>query len=209
MSSHLPLALAALLLLAGCVTFSRPAADIKQFRLDYTAPPPPGEPLPVILRVPPMEVAATYDREPIVSRRDDYAIDTYFYARWASNPGNMIAGLLARDFAASGLYRDVQTAVSMVTPDFQLKGTLEEIEERRAAGRCSAHLALRFTLAATRGGRDERVRFSKLYQAEEPARCGDPEAIAVAMSAALARLSAEVQADVYAGLAPAVAAGTK
>jgi ABC-type uncharacterized transport system auxiliary subunit len=194
-------ALASFLLLAGCISLTQTRPPSKQFRLDYVSRPPAGTPLPVILRVPPMEVAAIYDREPIVYREDDYRIEAYNYARWAGNPGTMIAELLARDFAASGLYRDVQMAVSLVPPDYQVKGTLEEIEERGSDSSCTAHLGLRLTLTASRGERDRRVRFTKLYEADEPVRCGDHEAIAAAMSAAMAKISAEVQADVYAELA--------
>lgn len=186
--------------LAGCVRLGQPAPRIEHFRLDYTATPPEGPPLPYILRVPPMEVAATYDRDPIVYREGEYRIGSYFYDRWASNPGNMIADLLARDLVRPGLYRDVQTAVSLVAPDFQVKGTVEEIEERIDGTSCSARLSLRVTLAGTRGAREERVRFSKLYSATEPAKCDDPDSLAQAMSAAMATLSGEIQADVYAAL---------
>src|SRR6185436_4569965 len=117
-------------------------------------------PLPFVLRVPPMEVAATYDRDPIVYREGEYDIGSYFYYRWSSNPGNMVADLLARDMAASGLYRDVQTAVSVTSPDYQVKGTVEEIEETVGAT-CAAHLGERITLSATRGPREERVRLAK------------------------------------------------
>jgi len=202
MTRALRLALLALLAVAqaGCFNLSQPAPRIEHFRLDYEAAAPQGAPLPYILRVPPMEVAAAYDRDPIVYREGEYRVGSYFYDRWASNPGNMAADLLARDFGRSGLYRDVQTAVSLVAPDYQIKGTVEEIEERIDAGRCSAHLALRITLAATRGAREERVRFARLYAADEPAPCDDPAALVAAMSAAMARISAEIQADVYAAL---------
>jgi len=192
----------AALLLAGCVTLSKPAPRIQQFRLDYTAAAPVGTPLPVVMRVLPMEVAPAYDRDAIVYRQRDYQVGSYFYYRWASNPGDMIADLLARDMAASGLYRDVQTAVSIVRPDYQLKGTVEEIEETINVS-CAAHLAIRLTLAATRGPVDDRILFSRLYAADEPCACNDATAVAAAMSQALARISAGVQSDVYRAIAAA------
>ena len=186
---------------AGCFGASKPPSAIRQFRLSYEAAAPTGKPLPFVLRVPPMEVAAAYDRDPIVYREGEYGIGSYFYYRWASNPGNLVADLLARDFAASGLYKDVQTAVSVVSPDYQVKGTVEEIEETVGTATCTARLAVRITLSATRGPREERVRLAKLYTAEDPCRCDDPEAIAASMSRAMAQISAAVQADVYAALA--------
>lgn len=182
--------------LAGCIGVGRSAPRIHHYRMDYHAEPPSGPPLPYVLRVPPMEVAAAYDRAPIVYREGDVAIGSYFYYRWASNPGSMISELLARDLADSGLYSDVQTSVSIVPPDFQLKGTVESIEERIDTASCSARLDLRITLSARRGPREERVRFSKLYRADEPSRCDDPRSVAAAMSRGLAAISAELQADV-------------
>lgn len=188
--------------LAGCAPLRQPPLKIEQFRLEYSAEAPQGMPLPLIVRVAPMEVAATYDRDPIVYRESDYDIGSYFYFRWASNPGNMIADLLARDFAASGLYKDVQTAVSTLSPDYQVKGTVEEIEELVASHNCAARLRLRISLAATRGPHAERVRFSKLYAEDETCRCGDAGSVAESMSRAMARISAAIQADVYHSLAP-------
>ncbi len=192
--------LVAAVLLAGCFGGAQSGPRIELFRLDYQATAPGGSPLPYILRVPPMEVASAYDRDTMVYREGGYQLGSYFYYRWASNPGSMIAELLARDFSDSGLYRDVQTAVSVVRPDFQIKGTVEEIEERLAPHDCGAHLALRITLAANRGAADARIRFSKLYAADEETRCDDPRSLAESMSRVMARLSTEIQADVYAAL---------
>lgn len=185
----------AVLGMVGCVNLTKPAPRIHYYRLDYRAEVPAG-PLPYVLRVPPMEVAAAYDRDSIVYREGPWSIGSYFYHRWASNPGNMIAELLARDLADAGIYRDVQTSVSVVPPDFQVKGTVEVIEERIDGGRCSARLSLRVTLAASRGARDERVRFTRLYEADEPARCGNLASVAEAMSRGLAEISTRLQADV-------------
>lgn len=190
------------LCVAGCFGASRVPPPIRQFRLTYEATAPQGAPLPYVLRVAPMEVSAAYDRDPIVYRESDYNIGSYFYFRWASNPGSMVADLLARDLASSGLYRDVQTAVSVVPPDYQIKGTVEEIEEVVSLASCSAHLTLRITLSATRGPREERVRLAKLYTADDPCRCDDPESIAASMSRAMAQISAAVQADIYAAIKP-------
>lgn len=187
------------LTLAGCFGATKKPPPIRQYRLDYEATPPQGAALPYVLRVPPMEVAAAYDRDPIVYREGQYGIGSYFYSRWASNPGNLVADLLARDLAASGLYRDVQTAVSVVSPDYQIKGTVEQIEEIIASS-CSARLSVRITLSATHGPREERIRLAKLYTADDSCRCDDAESIAAAMSKAMATISGEIQTDVYAAL---------
>src|SRR5437867_13441703 len=103
--SRVRLLLAALVeLLAGCVRLNQPAPQISDYSLAYAPPVISGmTQLPVVVGVSPLRVAATYDRELIVYREGEYSIGTYFYSRWSANPGSMIADLLARDLADSGL----------------------------------------------------------------------------------------------------------
>jgi uncharacterized lipoprotein YmbA len=86
--------------LSGCVRLSQPAPIIRDYRLEYAPPVITGAPLPAVLRVPDFSVAAIYDRAPIVYREGAYATGVYYYNRWSANPGEMIADLLVRDFAA-------------------------------------------------------------------------------------------------------------
>ena len=112
-----------LLFLIGCVRLSQPAPQFREYRLDY--PPPPhdeGTPLPVVLRVAALRVAAIYDRDAIVYRNDSYSTATSIYTRWSANPGNMLADLLSRDLTASGRYRAIQQPPALLASDVQLSG---------------------------------------------------------------------------------------
>src|SRR6185295_11173374 len=97
-----------LVLLAGCVHLSQPSPKVRDYRLDYAPTAPAGAAVAATVRVNPFGVAAVYDREAIVYRDDTYATGRYYYHRWSSNPGDMVADLLARDLAGSRLYTAVQ-----------------------------------------------------------------------------------------------------
>jgi ABC-type uncharacterized transport system auxiliary subunit len=185
-----------LVCLCGCVKLAQPAPTIRDYRLDYQPPAVVGTPLPVTLSVPSLRVGAVYDRDLIVYRDGDHATGTYYYSRWSANPGDMIADLLARDFADSGLYRAVQRGSSLLPVDYQLTGTLEEIEERVGGSGCAAHLTLRVLLVHTTGSGDP-VRLKKTYSGDEACACNQPRAFAEAMSHTLHRISGELQQDTY------------
>jgi ABC-type uncharacterized transport system auxiliary subunit len=190
-----------LLLLAGCVHLQQPAPQVHDYRLDYVPPIVHGTPLPVTLRVAPFGIAAVYDREAIVYRSDTYSTGRYVYHRWSSNPADMIADVLARDLAASHLYRDVQQGSSPVPNDYLLSGDVEEIEELPAASGCAAHVRLRIALARRRTGTAARSLLQTVYTADEPCPCNDPRALAEAMSRGLAGMSAQLQQAVYDAIA--------
>jgi len=194
-------ALLALILLAGCVHFSQPALQIRNYQLDYAPPVPAGTPLAVTVRVAPFGVAAVYDREAIVYRDGAYSSGRNFYHHWSSNPGDMIADLLARDLAGSHTYSAVQQGPSPLPSDYQLSGEVEEIEERPATTGCTAHLRLRIALARIRVGASAPVLLQTTYTTDEPCTCNDPGALAEAMSRGLAHTSAQLQQDVYDAIA--------
>jgi ABC-type uncharacterized transport system auxiliary subunit len=186
--------------LASCVTISQPSPKIRDYRLDYTAERIEGEPLPVVLTIPTLAVASAYDRESIVYREDSVSIGRYFYHRWTSNPGALIADLLERDFARSGLYTAVQSGRSPLRADYQLLGTVEEIEERMVERSCVAHLAVRFELLRVAADTRSPVVLQRAYSEDEPASCNDPRALSEAMSLAMARVAGALQRDVHAAM---------
>lgn len=188
--------------LSGCVRFHVPAPAIRDYALDYAAPHVDGTPLPVIVRVAPLAVAAIYDREPIVYREGTYATGTYFDSRWSANPGSMVADLLARDFSDSGLYRAVERAPSVIAGDYQVGGEIEQIEEQTNSDGCAASLRVRMLVAPLQPSkRDPAVLLQHTYTGNEPCPCNQPSALVAAMSRALAAISARLQRDVYEAIA--------
>jgi len=194
------IALALAVVPAGCVTISQPSPKIRDYRLDYPPPSTAGELIPVVLTIRTLAVSSAYDRESIVYREGSVAVGRYFYHRWTSNPGALIADLLERDFAHSGLYTAVQSGRSSLRPDYQLTGTVEEIEERSLDEGCSAHLALRFQLVRTASSDRSPIVLQDAYSEDEPSPCNDPQALVQAMSLAMARIAASLEADVHAAI---------
>ncbi|MCK6553379.1 ABC-type transport auxiliary lipoprotein family protein [Candidatus Binatia bacterium] len=187
---------------AGCISLTQPAPEVRAYRLDYQPPVISDlSPLPVTLRIAPLSANALYDRLAIVYRDDPYSTGTYLSDRWGASPGQMLGDLLARDFAASGLYRAVQQGPAAVSGDYQLGGQIEEIEEREVAGTCSANARLRFLLLRTATGSTSPVLMQSTYEEREPCDCADVRAFVAAMSAGMARISARLQQDVYAAIA--------
>jgi ABC-type uncharacterized transport system auxiliary subunit len=183
----------------GCVKLAQPAPKIGAYRLAYTSPTPTSTAaaLPVTLRIPPFAVDTIYDREPIVYREDPYSTGIYHYHHWSSPPGSMVADLIARDLAAAGLYRAVLQEASMITPDYQLDGYVEEIEERGKAPDCTAALRLRITLVRVRQTKGDPIVWQATYASDVPSACNDPRALAAAMSQNLERISTQLQHEIH------------
>ena len=191
---------AGMLLLAGCVRLSQPAPRIQEYRLDYEPPVLAGRTLPVTLRVHSFGIAAIYDRETIVYRDGTHSTGRYFYHRWSTNPRDMMADVLARDLAASGVYRAVLQGPG-APADYELSGMVEEFEERPAGEDCTAHLRLRVTLARARARAASPIVWQATYTGDEPCPCNDAPALAAAMSRGLARMSATLQDELYSAIA--------
>lgn len=182
---------------AGCVQLTRPAPHVQTYALYYAAPAPTGKHLPVTLHVGPFGVAALYDRENIVYRETPVTTGTYFYHRWAANPGHMIADLLARDLADSEVYTAVYRTPALGGADYDVTGEVERLEEAPAAQGCVAALRLRITVARARSKAGNAVIGQRAFAAEEPCTSADVPTVVEAMSRALATVSAEIDAELY------------
>lgn len=189
--------LAHMVLAAGCVRLRQPAPAIQDYRLDYPPRTVAGQALPLIVRFLPLRVAAIYDREAIVYRDGPYSTGTYAYSRWSANPGSIVGDLLARDLAASGLYRAVQYGPSVLASDYQLSGEIQEIDERIAPEGCAAHLQLHVLLLQMRSGHSDPVCLDRVYAGDDPCACNNPRALAEAMSRVLENISSQLQQQVH------------
>ncbi len=192
--------LASLCALAGCFSLRVPSPRIQEYRLAYPSPAVEGAPVPVVLRLAPFRTASVYARESIVYRESAHTIGTYDYHRWAADPGSMIADLLARDFAASGLYRAVQQGPSPLRSDYELSGEIEQIEEQLLSG-CASHLQLRALLLRAPAAKRDPVLFQQTYAASEPCIADDTADMVAAMSRALQQISIRLQQDVHGAIA--------
>jgi ABC-type uncharacterized transport system auxiliary subunit len=190
----------ALAFVPGCVTFSKPAPQPREYLLSYESPPIQHGPIDVVLRVLPLGIGAPYSTSNIVYRENDHTVGSYTYDRWASPPAAMVGDLLARDLATSGVYRAVLRGPTLMRSDYEISGEVEELGERSAAG-CTAHLQLRLLLrhSGPRGG--HAVLFQRPYSGDEPCKSNDPDDLVGALSRAMQTISAQIQADANAAIA--------
>ena len=197
--------LAAALAIAGCVRLNQPAPRVTDYTITYAAPAPAVDesPLPIVLPIPPIAVSAAFDTHGMMFREGDHRVGRYAHARWAANPGHLVADMIARDFAESNQFRAVQHARAPLASDFRLTGEVEAIEERIGDGRCEANLEIRVLLVGLRGTRRNPVAFRSGYAEREPCPCADADAYAGAVSRALARISTRLRADVVTAIANA------
>jgi ABC-type uncharacterized transport system auxiliary subunit len=192
-------ALSLLMVLAGCFSLTAESPRLREYTLAYQPPALGLTPLPVVLRVAPFQVASAYGGQGIIYRDGPYDIGSYPYDHWITDPGSMVTDLLARDLSASGAYRLVQQAPSLLPSDYELGGWIGEIEERLSDG-CSAHLRLRIAVRRLRGSRD-RVVLNRTYSADRPCNGKSTAGTVAAMSEALEELSGELQRDVHEAIA--------
>jgi ABC-type uncharacterized transport system auxiliary subunit len=132
----------------------------------------------------PFETATAYDEERIVYRLSPYRLDYYHYHRWSSPPGTLVAQYLENALERSGWFREVsQDANAPVT----LGGRLLAIEEvDRSSTSWVGRIALELRVTDTASGE---VLWSAHYDELEPMPQQSPEGLAMALSAALDRIT--------------------
>ncbi|GIW43345.1 MAG: hypothetical protein KatS3mg077_0627 [Candidatus Binatia bacterium] len=183
--------------LSGCLSLVPVTPAPRDYVPDYTPPVLQHRQLPVVLRLAPVRVAAIYDREPFAYRRGAYRVGYYYYHRWATAPGQLLTDLLVRDFTQSGLYRAVQQGPSVLVADYQLDLRVDRFDEEIHLSGCSAAIVLHASLQSFHSELRDPVRLQRVYAETEPIACNEPEAFVAGVSRVLARLSQQLQSDVY------------
>jgi ABC-type uncharacterized transport system auxiliary subunit len=187
-------------LASGCLSLIPKVPQPRDYRIDYPSPVIQHSPIPVVLRVAPVRVAALYDREPFAYAQGPYRVGYRYYHRWATAPGQMLTDLLVRDFSQSGLYRSVQQGASVLVADYQLDVRIDRFEQELLGDRCAAAVVAHASLQRLRPGMDNPVRLQRTYKESEPIDCEAPEDFVRGMSRAIARISEHLQEDVYAAV---------
>lgn len=117
-----------LALFAGCVNFSRPEPDRRQYLFDLgPAPAPAARPLDATLEVSRFTVAPAFDRKELVYRRGGNEYATDFYHTLILYPGPLLADMVRVRLAAAGLFRNVVTPASRAEADYLLEGDVREL----------------------------------------------------------------------------------
>ena len=150
------------LLLASCLGCSTlfGKVTIKQyFVLNYVPSSPSdshlsGAPYPVTLRVRDFDIEETYARPQIVYRQNPFELLYYGSKLWAVKPNRMITDLVRKQLVSSGLVSHVVRRYDEgLSPDFELSGLIEAIEEYDSDQLWFAHLSIRLTLTRNSDGK--------------------------------------------------------
>jgi ABC-type uncharacterized transport system auxiliary subunit len=198
------LPLACLLLLAGCFPAAGPAYKVGLYTLEYPPQAVKGAPAPTdqVVRIARFSIAQGFNSTSMVYGPEPYRLAVYQYHRWRVNPADMAGDYLARDFRASGLFKAVFSGPRQQAARFEVEGIVDQFLQSKEAGGWKAVLVLEITLLDTsKPSVAERVVFQKRYGAAEPLAEQSPAAFAKGMSAAMARVSAEIIGDTAAAIA--------
>lgn len=183
---------------SGCAGNGQFQNELHFYTLEYDAPAVTDcAPVPAVIRVDTFGVAPAYNSDRIIYREGTFQRDAYFYHRWRANPGILVAGFLERDLEHSGLFAAVVTENSKVQPGYWIEGHVEEFLEWDRNEGWEAVLAVNVVLVAdTAPERPDDVLFQKTFRAQKPCASKKPQALAKAMSEAMAEVSKAVMGDV-------------
>ncbi len=146
---------------AGCGTI-----PVKQYYvLNYVPVAPAGRlhagPYPVILRLKDLDIEDAYSRSQIVYRQSPYELRYYFYKLWAVSPNKMITDLIQKHLESINFVSHIVRRYDEgLTPNYELSGVIESLEEYDSDQLWYAHLALRLTLTRLSDGH---VLYSRLF----------------------------------------------
>jgi ABC-type uncharacterized transport system auxiliary subunit len=140
-------------------------------------------PYPFTIRIRDFDIEEAYARPQIVYRQNPFELLYYSYKLWAVKPNRMISDLVRKQIVSSGLVSHVVRRYDEgFSPDFELSGLIEAIEEYDSEQLWFAHLAMRLTLTRTSDGR---VMYSRRFDNRKKVFRYSPEAVVQELSAIL------------------------
>lgn len=181
---------------SGCALRSRPALPARTFLL--TAPSAssatrtanPGGTLLVRL----LRVAAPYDSRAFVLRRGDSEFATDAYDAFLLSPGPMLTEALTHWMRTLGVFANVSTGGSLLSPTHLLEGEVEELYvDLRDPAHPQAVLTLRLQILSTATGQTMAPRWQTREQRSVPITGQNPDAWVAGWNRALAEILPAVE----------------
>ncbi len=187
------------ILLSACIGGSTPPKPIYYYTLEYETPAVQlPHHLPCILRVEHFSVSPPYDSQRIIYAHDGLQRNAYAYHQWIAAPGELLPYFLARDLRRTNGFRAVLTPGASISATHSLHGWVEEFIEQDASPRWQAAAVINVTLISNLDqDPTRRILLQKRYSATTPCKAKTPEALAEAMSAAVAEISQTVVKDIH------------
>jgi ABC-type uncharacterized transport system auxiliary subunit len=139
-----------------------------------------------VLTVQEFTADGAYDRERIAYRPTPYRLDYYYYHRWPSEPGRLVADYVRGACVRSGRFAAVRADVTQATTAV-LTGRVMRFEEfDQRPQRWLADLELQLELSSPS---DDRLLWSRHFRERVPLEQRSPEGLAMGLSVALERVT--------------------
>ena len=191
-------------MLAGCLNLKHPNYRTEYYTLEYEAPGMNCRTLPWVIGVQRLQVAPVYNTSRIVYRKEPYTRDSYFYHKWQANPGDLVTYFFMRDIRQSSAFKAIHTAGTELRPSHIVEGVVDEFYEDDHQEYWEAVLTVSITLLKNNEvDINKQVLFQKQYSRRETCSQKNPQALAKAMSKAMAGISEMIINDIYTHLANA------
>ena len=186
--------------LGACLNLKQPRNKIEYYTLEYDPPVPQNrQPLSDAISVDQFAVSPIYNTNRIIYRDGSFKREAYVYYKWRAKPGDVVTYFLRRDMRQSGLFKAVVSRDSRLLSAYILEGTVDEFLEWDKKNGWEALLSISITfMHENEPDISKRILFQKTYQLREACRSKNPEALAEAMSRAMARVSGEIIKDLHA-----------
>ena len=188
------------LLVCGCLNLTqKPNKKINYYTLEYDSPETASlKSLPFVIYVERFNVAPLYDSNRIIYSEKKFIRDAYIYHKWIANPGDLVSYYLTRDIKRSSLFSTAFSSNSNYSSTHIIDGTVDEFFEQDGDKIWKAVLSISITLISKKEQDiSKSVLMQKRYSAIEPCSRKNPQALAEAMSKAMAKISDRIIRDVY------------
>jgi len=189
-------------LFGGCLNLEQPREKIAFYTLEYDPPQMADlEPLRLVIRMERFSIAPTYNTNLIIYRDSSFKRDSYVYHKWRTDPGALVSHFLSRDIRQSGLFKAVLHRESRFSSSYMLEGSVDEFFEWDLEETWNAVLSVSITLMAeNEPDVSKRIIFQKTYSSRKACKQKNPQALAEAMSWAMAEVSKSIIKDIYSHL---------
>jgi ABC-type uncharacterized transport system auxiliary subunit len=193
----LPLIIA--ITLSACISGSKPSNPIYYYTLDYETPSVQmANHLPFTLRVERFSVSPPFNSQRIIYAHDGLQRNAYAYHQWIVAPGELLPYFLARDLRQTNGFRAVLTPDASLSATHSLHGWVEQLIEKDDSPHWQAAAIIHITLISNLDKDPTRkILLQKRYSATAPCKTKTPEALAEAMSSAVAEISQAITKDVH------------
>ena len=183
MKKRIPILIGCALLAMLCLQCS--SVLVKQYYMLSYAPSPMAtrlnpSPYPCVIRLKDFDIEEAYARPQIVYRQSPFELRYYVYRVWAVKPTLMITDLIRKHLQSVGLVsRVVRRFDEEATPDYELGGTIEALEEYDSEKTWFAHLSIVIRLTRLS---DNKVIYSRHFDNRKQVAKNEPEIVIREMS---------------------------